>query len=276
MALPVVHSLWIGNALSPLEQLTIASFIHHGHAFQLWTYEEVRDVPRGAVIKDASEIIPKTRVFHYSKAGQFGLGKNSYAGFSDLFRYRLLHLHGGCWVDMDITCLQSLDIAAPYLFRHHHKLPAVGNVLHAPANDKLMAWCYNQLENRLDANNTDWLLPVRILNEGIKKYELTRYIQDISNRDSFPVLLQRLNRDPHTPGSWKVIHWMNEEFSRAGIAKYKFIRGSTIQKLLDQYGIRHVTVSGMDELYYRLKTSLPYYAAINLRYLRSWLRTSST
>ena len=51
-----IQSLWIGGELSPMEQLSIASFLAHGHEYHLYSYGEVA---ASAVIKApaASEIM---------------------------------------------------------------------------------------------------------------------------------------------------------------------------------------------------------------------------
>jgi hypothetical protein len=78
-----IQSLWIGGALSPMEQLSIASFLHHGHAFDLYVYDEVTNVPIGTTLRDANEILPRDRIFRYRE-------HDTVSGFSNYFRYRML------------------------------------------------------------------------------------------------------------------------------------------------------------------------------------------
>jgi len=92
-----------------MEQLTIRSFLHHGHPFHLYVYDEIRNVPQGTVLRDASEILPPSAIFQYSHF-------KSYAGFSNFFRYKLLWERGGWWTDTDFVCLRPLDFATPYVF----------------------------------------------------------------------------------------------------------------------------------------------------------------
>ncbi|OUU26399.1 MAG: hypothetical protein CBC13_00335 [Planctomycetia bacterium TMED53] len=102
-----VQSLWIGESLSELEALCIRSFLHHGHSFHLYTYENVGNIPEGTVIRDASEIIPKDLIYRV---------RDSLAIFSDQFRWELLCRQGGCWVDMDMICLQPFDFEEEVVF----------------------------------------------------------------------------------------------------------------------------------------------------------------
>lgn len=45
---PSVSALWIGNALSPYEDLCLSSFVQAGYEVQLFTYDPELDVPQGA------------------------------------------------------------------------------------------------------------------------------------------------------------------------------------------------------------------------------------
>ena len=92
--------LWVKGNLTNLEKICINSFLHHGYKLILWTYGEIHNSPKGIQIKDAKFILPKKKIF---------LINNSYAPFSNLFRYHLLKKLGGLWVDTDIVCLKKFD-----------------------------------------------------------------------------------------------------------------------------------------------------------------------
>ncbi len=111
----VVNGMWVGAHLSLMELLTLKCFVDHGHRFLLWTYGQIPqdELPEGVELRDASSIIPAREVFSYRRGPHAG----SYAGFSDIFRYNLLHDRGGWWVDMDVACLKSFDFPEPYVFR---------------------------------------------------------------------------------------------------------------------------------------------------------------
>jgi len=109
MTTSVIQSLWIGNKLSTMEQLSMSSFLKNEHAYHLYTYRDVENVPDGVNVKDADEIIPENRIFKYKDY-------DSYAGFANLFRYKLLLENGGIWVDTDLVCLRPFDFSADYVF----------------------------------------------------------------------------------------------------------------------------------------------------------------
>ena len=105
----IVQSLWIGDRLSSMEQLSIRSFLQHGHEYHLYGYEPVENLPKGAVARDAREILPAASIFQYADYP-------SYAGFSNFFRYKLLLERGGWWVDTDLVCLRPFAFPQPYVF----------------------------------------------------------------------------------------------------------------------------------------------------------------
>src|SRR5262245_50707816 len=107
MSADIVQSLWIGERLGTMGRLGLASFLANGHEFHLYCYDRISDVPKGAVIRDASEILPRDQAFAY----QTGFGQGSHSGGSNFFRYKLLLERGGWWVDTDVVCLQRFDFA---------------------------------------------------------------------------------------------------------------------------------------------------------------------
>ena len=131
-------SLWIGPTLSPSEHLCIRSFLDHGHAFELYTYGSVADVPDGCAVLDANRILGEERVFAYRR----GKGKGSYGAFANLFRYKLLFERGGWWVDTDVVCLSRVIADAEVqLAREDEK--TVGNaILRFPAGHSCMEIAY--------------------------------------------------------------------------------------------------------------------------------------
>ena len=231
-----VNALWIGSSLSNVELLSIYSFIKNGHTFTLWAYDKIETpLPEGLIVKDASEIIPRENVFCYKYTNQFGHGKGSYAGFSDIFRYKLLYEYGGWWVDMDVTCLKQFDFDDPYVFRTHHDFPMVGNIMKCPKGSELMKRCYDEASSKINENNSDWHLPIQILNDNIEKLGLSKYIRTFSNHDSWNVIRKMLVKNISIPENWVAIHWVNEEWRRNKVNKNIFYRSSTMGAMCKKY-----------------------------------------
>ena len=153
--------LWIGSRLSTLERLSMASFLAHGHPVRLFTYGDVQGIPTGVEHHDGREILPAAEVFTYAS----GFGKGSYAGFSNMFRYKLLLDHGGIWCDADVVCLHPFDFAAEYVIARErippHAAPGAAAeklnacVLKAPRNARVMLECY-AICTELDKNSIQW------------------------------------------------------------------------------------------------------------------------
>jgi hypothetical protein len=132
-----IQSLWVGDALTPMERLSLSSFVAHSHQVDLYVYDEV-DVPSGVTLRDASSILPRSSIFRYA-------GNGSLAGFSNFFRYKLLLERGGWWVDTDVVCLRPFDFDREHVFAGElsKHVPVVAScVIRAPIGSPAMeqAW----------------------------------------------------------------------------------------------------------------------------------------
>ncbi len=135
-----IKSLWVGDSLSKIEQVSLASFVHHGHRTELFTYGPVAGLPDGVFVRDANEILPEDSIFTYKK-------RPSYAAFANWFRYVMLHREGGVWVDTDMVCLKPFDFETDMFFGFE-ELDRVNNaVLGARPGLELFAHLARQSEN---------------------------------------------------------------------------------------------------------------------------------
>ena len=212
---PVIHGMWVGSHLTRLELLTIHSFLRHGHQFNLWAYDDIQtELPPGTILRDASQVMPRSMLFTKTRVDpETGIGAGSISGVSsDLFRYRLLHDHGGIWVDMDITCLRPFAFEDPYVFRSH-RVGCVGSIMKAPKGSRLMAKAY-EATAAIAGDDTPWLEPLRILSRLVESEGLQRYIKDdIANPDLWSEYIRPLIENfNELPAEWVAIHWMNEFF----------------------------------------------------------------
>ena len=237
----IIHGLWIGSELSPLELLTLHSFTRHGHAFHLWVYEGLANkLPAGVILKDANSIIPSNEVYSRKYADpKHKIGKGSFGSpFSDLFRYKLLYEQGGWWVDMDVTCLRPLNFSNNYVFRSHPILPMIGNVMKVPKGCPLMKAVYEQVRAECNENTADWLLPNKILNHHVLEMGLTEFIlQDLGSKDWWSSIRSYIMGSETLPKDWFFIHWMNEEWRTQNIDRIETVKGSVYELLLKEYGI---------------------------------------
>jgi hypothetical protein len=128
-----LNSLWIGEELGYVEQLTLVSALSVGHAFCLYSYtpEKLRRVPSGVEIRDANEVVPYQTLAHYFDGGWAALG-------TDFFRYAMQAKGLGCWVDLDLYFVRPIDFEDDYVFGWEHETSINGAVLRLPANSDMV------------------------------------------------------------------------------------------------------------------------------------------
>ena len=170
----IIQGLWVGNELSVMEQLSIASFLRNGHEYHLYVYEDVKNIPSRTTIKDGNEILPQSRIFQYKQQA-------SYAGFSNFFRYKLVLERGGWWVDTDTICLKPFDFEAEYVFSSEFAMGQEfinSGILKAPAGSELMAYAWRVCEKK-DPEHLVWgETGPRLMAAAVEKFSLERYRQD--------------------------------------------------------------------------------------------------
>ena len=108
----VANSLWIGDNLSPQHVMSINSFLQNGFKYNLYTYDEVKNIPSGVNVLDGNVILPESRIWVYKK----GFNKGGLSGYSCEFRYQFLYNNGGLFVDTDIVLLKPLNLNKKYIF----------------------------------------------------------------------------------------------------------------------------------------------------------------
>src|SRR5262252_7717064 len=196
-----VNGLWIGDQLGQMEKMSIRSFMQYRYEYRLWTYAPVEGVPEGVEIMDANTIIPHAEVFQYNP-GTFG--GRLMQGFSDLFRYKLLHQNGGWWADLDVTLLRPLPEADYSLARHCHT-NYVANVMHMPQGCPIMGDAYHVVKKLIGPRNKNWFLPVQVM---INLLEIADVPVEVTNfgHDFWPNL-NRLIMEPCTAPDWNGVHW---------------------------------------------------------------------
>ena len=181
----IVQSLWVGSKLSRMEYYSIKSFQKLGYNFILYTYEDVANVPKGTIIKDANDILDFEKVFTL---------KQSYLPFSDIWRYKMLYEVGGYWVDLDMIALKRFDENTDeYIFSSEHTivegafkslLPYVANigVLKAPKGSLFFKELYDKCSKYNSShNNDDKLKYMKIFRNQIKKYKLEQCIKPVND-----------------------------------------------------------------------------------------------
>jgi mannosyltransferase OCH1-like enzyme len=212
----VIQGLWVGNELSVMEQLSIASFLRNGHEYHLYVYEDVKNIPSGTTIKDGNEILPESRIFQYKQQA-------SYAGFSNFFRYKLVLERGGWWVDTDTICLKPFDFEAEYVFSSELAMGQEfinSGIFKARAGSEAMAYAWRVCEAK-DPERIVWgETGPRLMAAAVREFSLERYTQPpevfcpIGYADWHRVL--EPNADLKLTARSYAIHLWNERWRAAG------------------------------------------------------------
>ncbi|HKP73417.1 MAG TPA: glycosyltransferase [Pyrinomonadaceae bacterium] len=212
----VIQGLWIGAELSVMEQLSVASFLKNGHEYHLYVYDEVRNIPAGAVVKDGNAILPASMIFMYKE-------QKSYSGFSNFFRYKLLLERGGWWVDTDTVCVRPFDFAEEYVFStemFRGEEVVNSGVIKAPAGSEAMAYAWGYCEAQ-DVNELRWgQTGPRLTAETVAKFSLERYRQP--HQAFCPVSFPEWETVLQPDAEWtfgettRAVHLWNEMWRRGG------------------------------------------------------------
>ncbi len=167
----IIQGLWIGSELSVMEQLSISSFLLNGHDYHLYVYDDLKYIPAGTVVMDASEILPPSSIFQYKR-------RPSYAGFSNFFRYKLLLERGGWWSDSDTICLKPFDFSDDYVFSseiNHRGREVVNNgVIKAPVGSVVMAYAWKVCQTKNPARLVWGETGPRLMAKAVKRFGLEK------------------------------------------------------------------------------------------------------
>lgn len=171
----IIQGLWIGSKLSEIERLCISSFLKNGHTFHLYTYEEIENVPEGAVLIDANSIISKDLMFLDSHS--------TWAAFSDWFRYKLLYQNGGWWSDLDVVCVKKLNFRAQYVFAsekvnsHGEENIITTCLIKSPSGADYLKELLAYIESS-DFKDVEWgTLGPNLFNYVVQQYASKKYIK---------------------------------------------------------------------------------------------------
>ena len=245
MSNEIIQGLWIGKRLSVMEQLSIRSFLAHGHSYHLYTYDDVGGVPPGTVLRDAREILPAERIFRYA-------AYDTYAGFSNLFRYKLLLDRGGWWADSDTVCLQPFDFDADYVIssENNHVSTDMVNVgvMKAPPGSSLFAYAWETC-NAKDPGLLEWgEIGPRLAGAGVAKFGFQSFVEKSAvfcpiDYADWETVLDGERQWSFGPETYAVHLW-NELWRRAGRDKdAMYPKQCLYERLKQQYGLAPWTYS---------------------------------
>jgi|EndMetStandDraft_5_1072996.scaffolds.fasta_scaffold322147_1 hypothetical protein len=141
-------SIWHGGELSWIERVCLASAIDVGHELDLYAYDEIKNVPKGVTVKDASEVMPRDFMVRSRahrpdklKGNIRKIGSDNIASFAhgaDVFRMFLLQQGRGCYVDCDVLFLRQIP-EQDVIFAWENKDRINNAVLRLPADSPIMS-----------------------------------------------------------------------------------------------------------------------------------------
>jgi mannosyltransferase OCH1-like enzyme len=167
----IIQGLWIGPELSVMEQMSLGSFLLNGHEYHLYVYDEPKNVPAGTVVRDATEILPASRIFQYKHFP-------TYAGFANFFRYKLLLERGGWWADTDAICLKPFDFLRPHVFATeicNGREVVTSGIIKAPKGSPAMAYAWDVCQTK-EPDKLGWgETGPRLMGEAVERFSLGKY-----------------------------------------------------------------------------------------------------
>jgi hypothetical protein len=203
-----------------MERLSIASFLHHGHDYHLYAYDEVEGLPSGARLADAGAILPASMIFQYRDHASF-------AGFSNYFRYKLLLDRGGWWADTDVVCLRTFDFDEPFVFASESmgdgRVLTSSGVIKAPAGTEAMAYAWGYCLDQ-DPKELTWgQIGPKLVGQAIARFGLERYKHPPRTFSPVSYYEWRSLIDPGVTWefdeSTRCVHLWNEMWRRDGVDK---------------------------------------------------------
>jgi len=240
-------SFWYGSQLSRYEWLCISSFIRAGHSFELFTYDHDIKVPEGCVLREAAEIYPQSKVFFYNDSPT-----PKVSAFANMFRYRLIHETGHCWVDTDVLCLSREIADGPFLFARQDSEHYNCAILRFPAGHEAMRLAAEYCWERRGVCGWGDLGP-RLFTRVVEEYGLER--EAVPIQALYPVHWRQSGAlfSAHE-AAWvrerivgaQMLHLWNETFGSVGISKASSPPpGSFLAAAFEEAELQHGLVSGL-------------------------------
>jgi hypothetical protein len=160
-------SLWVGNPMTKIQEVSLSSFIYHGHELTLYVYDMDMQVPEGVQKAFAGDIMNESEMF---------LVQNTYAAFSDLFRYRMIKKTGLVWVDADTICLSPIwdELGDTYACIENDTV--VGGVLALPKDSAAINYLIKQSTD-FDKTKINWTdVGPALVDKAFRKFDLMVYV----------------------------------------------------------------------------------------------------
>lgn len=262
--LPTIATLWIGDRLSWLEQLSLKSFVDAGHDTLLYCYDLIPNAPVGVTLRDAREIFPGDEIIRHRRTG-------SPAIHADLWRLHLMQQTDYIWVDADVLCVKPFDFANPYVFGLEKPKLVCNAIMRLPQDSKTLEGLLDFVEDPyaigpwLKQEQQDELKAAKARGEPVHFADqewgltgpgaLSHFLREtgewshalpreafypISFKDRNKMIMSRfdIEKDFLTPDTYAVHMWARRMKPRLEEAEHnRPRRGSFMEKALSRHGI---------------------------------------
>ncbi len=168
-----IGTLWVGDPLTKIEHMCLASFVKHGHTIVLFVYDKELVVPDGVIKEDANDILAEDQIFKID---------DSYGPFADLFRYKMIQKTGLIWSDTDNICLRPDWDFPLYVFGEQGGQESLfaNGLLKAPSDSNLINDLV-KISDEYDKGQITWgEIGPQLLTRLVKKYFLTCFKKPIT------------------------------------------------------------------------------------------------
>ena len=179
----VVNSLWIGDKLSPINIVSINSFLSLDYQYNLYTYDDIENVPPNVNLLDGNDILPDSGIWYYGK----GFNKGSPSAFSNEFRYKFLYEMGGLYCDTDFVLLKDFDfhdhdyvLAQEYNSKQHDYIVVSTFLIYSKhKNQKVFEECMNHTDTIDRKTVVHGQIGPMLLDAYAHKNELWGYMSEV-------------------------------------------------------------------------------------------------
>lgn len=228
-------ALWVGDPLTKIQIIGLSSFAHYGHDVYLYVYDDTLEVPVGITKRDARDIMPEESLFK---------ARDSYAAFSDIFRYKMIEKTGLTWIDADIICMtEDWNFKDNiYCSKELESNAATGAVLSLPRDSDAIKFLIRESE-AFDMSKLSWseIGPV-LVNRAFNEFGLSDYIYDyrtfcgIGYTEYYKLWLpSELENILKTTASSKAVSMYNQMCKINGIDRSYLPVGSAIEYFYNKF-----------------------------------------
>ncbi len=253
-----------------MELLSIVSFLDNGYKFVLYSYnlddiffKKLDELFDDFELKDANEIIPFENYFSDDR----GAGV---AAFSDYFRFNLLYYRGGVWADLDMICLNYIDLTQEYIFSQEidqdkTKPRITTSFLKFPKYSDFGKNLIQEAEKIIDNRKIiPWgVIGPWFLADEVEKYNLQKYKWDYKQTCQIPYYKVKdfINKRKKIDETKPFIHLFSEMWKSKKMEKnllYKdgiyghLLTKHHIDKLLDNIGCFNIVVCSQRHYFLKL------------------------